>query len=220
MDTKLYSLIFGAAPHIKQYIEAPGVECSIQISNYINKTQYLVDYYESVSQDPGVKALIEERYLPILPPLEVLCEMPQDTLGYEFGTFMKNNGLSIDGLEKVVIEDDKTYFAHRARATHDFFHVALGVPPNMPGELAIQGFQAAQTKTPISKLFCSLAFLRTLEFEDSMYEYLDPLIGGYLQGRKAKLFLAQKWENMLDVPLADVRKELNVEAVSMQLSEF
>ncbi|WP_018691715.1 Coq4 family protein [Algicola sagamiensis] len=214
---QLYATLIEAAPHLKQYIEDPGVECSIAISNIVNKTKYLEQYFQDLYQHPEVKALVDEKYLPETPSIDEMCQMRSGSLGHTFGHFMREYGLSLTGLPEIEIKDDKTYFMHRARSTHDFFHVALGVPPTMPGELAIQGFQIAQVATPVSKFLCSMAFLRSLEFTQEMYDFLDPLVGGYLEGRKAKVFLGQRWEERLEEPLEQVRESLNVRVVPLQI---
>ncbi|XXT17139.1 Coq4 family protein [Sorangium sp. So ce429] len=207
---KILKLLLEAGSGVKEYIESPGIKPAFEIANIVKNSHYFDVCYEENLERPEFARFIEERDIRGFPDLSELERLLPGTLGYEYAKFLRTNNIDPSAIPMPQISDGKSFFLARGRETHDIYHVVLGVPPTMPGELAIQGFQVAQNAMPISKILVSLAFIRTLEYRDTMYEFLDPLTRGYLVGRQARLFIVQKWEDAWDKPLAEWRRELGV----------
>jgi ubiquinone biosynthesis protein COQ4 len=174
-------------------------------------TQQAVDFVKS---KPEVAQLIAERYTPPKVDIEALLKLPEDSLGYTYASYIKESGFDPNFYRQLKVEDDVSYVLLRMRQTHDIWHIVAGFSTDVPGELGLKAFELAQTRRTMAAVLLAGGLLSTLFKSPESLDYLlDRIAIGYRMGGKAKPFLAQKWEDNWEQPLAVWRDELGVEIV-------
>jgi ubiquinone biosynthesis protein Coq4 len=168
-------------------------------------------------EDPRVAALCRERYLGCVYDPDALLLHPPGSLGHEFGKAMKAHGLDPEfyrdyyGREPYTFADDEQYLRFRIRQIHDLVHVLTGFGmTDIPGELGMQAFNAAQTRRPFSLALVGFGLLRIVLKPDELPETLRQIARGLAIGYGADQLLAHRFEERWDKPLADWRRELGL----------
>lgn len=170
---------------------------------------------EYVKSKPGVAELFQERYLAPPPKVEDLLTLPSDSLGYAYASYLTEAGFDPNFYRKSQVEDDVTYLFMRMRQTHDIWHVVTGFGADVNAELGLKAFEIAQVHRTMAALLVCGGLLKTLFHSPKDLDgLLEQIAIGYRMGARAKPFLAQRWEEHWEKPLADWRKELNVEPTS------
>jgi ubiquinone biosynthesis protein Coq4 len=157
---------------------------------------------------PEFKRLYDEHYTPKLPTLEQLKECPSGSLGRAYYDHLAPEGLRPDFYPTEPGDDFLAYVITRSRQTHDFVHVITGYGTSLQHELAVQGFMLSQLRAslPVSLIFAGLMY--TLRHNPGdLLATMDCIVEGYLRGCKAKCIMAMRLEEMLNVPLAEVRRQ-------------
>lgn len=194
-------------------------ECVFDIAEAFRNTESYQLATEYMKAQPGVRQLVQERYLATTPDLDALLQYPQDSLGYIYASKMKKENLDPNFYRKVIVEDDATYLALRLRQTHDIWHAVTGFGTDVAGELALQAFLLAQTHGPIALAIIAAGLLNTLlKSSEQLTLMVNSIHQGYNMGLNAKPFLAQKWEEGWDKSLAEWRAELGVEPLAVSAS--
>ncbi|MBW4667307.1 MAG: hypothetical protein KME60_07655 [Cyanomargarita calcarea GSE-NOS-MK-12-04C] len=174
----------------------------------IKATQLAIDYVKTI---PGVTEIVQERYLTAAPDLAYLAKLPSGSLGRCFAEYIQQTGFDPNYYRALPITDDTNYILTRLRQTHDIWHLVTGLGSTVNAELGLQAFCLAQIRIPLPILLIAGGLLRTLfTHPEELGLLLEQIAIGYRMGAKAKPFLAQKWEQNWDKPLAQLREELNV----------
>jgi ubiquinone biosynthesis protein COQ4 len=191
-----------------------------ELVNYLVKTPaYQLAVDELQQSDGAARAIIQERYSAPIPPLEMLLNLPQDSLGYVYAKSLQEAGLkpldvdpSLFSWERV--DSDVSYVEYRYQITHDLWHVATGFDTSPLGELGLQAFYLAQFRLP-SALVALVGGL--VGFMVSSPEALPSLMAtieqGWQMGKTAQQLIAQKWEESWDKPVSQWQAELNIQPV-------
>lgn len=167
---------------------------------------------------PGVAELFAERYLAPTPDVEALLQLPDDSLGYAYATYLREAGFDPAFYRSVAVNDDVTYLFMRMRQTHDIWHVVTGFGFDVPGELGLKAFELAQVHRTLAGMLLAGGLLRTLlKAPEELDALLEHIAIGYRMGAKAQPLLAQKWEDHWEKPLAQWRSELNVQPTTVYL---
>ncbi|MFB2891529.1 Coq4 family protein [Aerosakkonemataceae cyanobacterium BLCC-F50] len=175
----------------------------------IKAAQLSVEFLKS---KPEVAAIIQERYLAPQPDMDALLKLPKGSLGYEYASYLTAAGFDPNFYRKIEVVDDVSYVFLRIRQSHDIWHIITGMKTDVIGELGLKGFELAQTRRPMSIILLAGGLLRTLlSSPEDLNMLLDRIAVGYRMGAKAKPFLAQKWEENWEKPVAEWREELGVE---------
>jgi ubiquinone biosynthesis protein COQ4 len=163
--------------------------------------------YERIAADAVGARLLEQR--PTIDSKAVdfdrLRSLPASTLGGAYARYLGDNRLDPDLFQPPPgLPESIRWIAQRIRQTHDIWHVLTGYAPDVPGELALQGFTYAQLRMPSS---LAIAVLGTL--------FKSPLSAravwrGYERGAAAKFLPVVEFEAMWDRPLDEVRRELGI----------
>lgn len=176
---------------------------------YSKATQQAIDFVKS---KPGVEKLIAERYTPPKVDIEDLLNLPEDSLGYTYASYIKESNFDPNFYRQIKVEDDVSYVLLRMRQTHDIWHIVAGFTTDVAGELGLKAFELAQTRRTMAAVLLAGGLLSTLFKSPENLDYLlDRIAVGYRMGAKAKPFLAQKWEDNWEQPLAVWRDQLGVE---------
>jgi ubiquinone biosynthesis protein COQ4 len=170
---------------------------------------------EYVKRQPGVAALVQERYLAPTPNLDQLQQCPPDSLGFAYAKYITDAGFDPNFYRELPIEDDISYVFMRLRQTHDIWHLVAGFKTDVPGELGLKAFELAQTHRTMAAILLAGGLLSTLlKAPEQLDILLDDIATGYRLGTQAQPFLAQKWELYWEKPLVQWRTELGIPIAS------
>jgi ubiquinone biosynthesis protein Coq4 len=168
-------------------------------------------------EDPRVAALCRERYLGCIYEPEKLLRYPVGSLGHEFAKAVLEQKLDPEfyrdyyGHEPYIFANDEQYLRFRIRQLHDLVHVLTGFcMTDIPGELGMQAFNAAQTRRPFSLALVGFGLLRIVLRPGELPETLKQISRGLAIGYAADQLLAHRFEEHWDKPLAQWRRELGL----------
>lgn len=134
-----------------------------------------------------------------------LRALPVTTLGGAYARYLDENKLDPDLFQAPpALPEPLKFMAQRIRQTHDIWHVLTGYAPNVPGELALQGFTFAQLRMPSALLLATLGTLFKAP------THARRVLDGFRRGRDAKFLPVVRFETMWERDLEDVRSELGV----------
>ena len=177
-------------------------------------------YDELALSNPQAKEMLADRYLSPDADLKALAELPEGTLGHEYERYLRENELDPKLLrESAFIEahrkrgDDVGYLAERGFQLHDMFHVLTGYDTTPLGEVRVVSFTVAQTPAPYPAFIIATRPLQAALYKPMLLPVLmDAITDGWALGRKAKPLMGVHWEEHWDRPLADLRREYELEA--------
>ncbi|MBM4266107.1 MAG: hypothetical protein FJ144_05745 [Deltaproteobacteria bacterium] len=167
------------------------------------------------------RRLLEERpdLLAVLSDRERLLAMRVGTLGRAYGEFVHREQLSADGLVEAsmtaeeldpTIPEERFWFGERLRDMHDLWHVVTGYNRDLIGEAALLSFTYAQVRNRGVGLIVLAAYLQA---NGEIRWARKVMRDAYRRGNRAAWFAGQDWEALLERPLAEVRRDLGVEAL-------
>ncbi|ASQ44949.1 Coq4 family protein [Legionella clemsonensis] len=161
-----------------------------------------------------IKATIDQRIVSN-PNLEAFQKLPQDTLGFQYYKFLKENEIKpfvfVPPYYKIC--GIYNYICIRMIETHDIYHVILGADTDFIGEAIVASFTIAQLPTylppgvHIAAGILSVAIDGTIPLDKS----IDAILLGYSQGKKAKLLFTIDWSGLWEKNLEQIRKDLNID---------
>jgi ubiquinone biosynthesis protein COQ4 len=179
-------------------------------------------------QDPRVAQLCRERYLGAVYKPEELVGFAPGSLGHEFGKAMIAENFDPEfyrdyyGQEPYHFATDEQYLRFRIRQIHDIVHVLTGFGANdIPGELGMQAFNAAQTRRPFSIALVGFGLLRMVLTPKDLAYTLHQISKGFAMGYAADQLLAHRYEDDWSKPVDAWREELGLVAeTSFEFSAY
>jgi ubiquinone biosynthesis protein COQ4 len=150
--------------------------------------------------------------VPLLTDRAALRAMPEGSLAHAYLAFVESEGISAEGIKEaftVGVQDEPKdgYEWQRARLrdTHDLWHALTGYRGDVLGELALLAFMLAQHWHPGIALVIAAAFGKGLTGESGWL-----IAEGYVRGKRAAWLPSQPWEELLPLPVAELRERLHV----------
>jgi ubiquinone biosynthesis protein COQ4 len=162
----------------------------------------------------GGPALLAEQpdIVPLLGDRERLRAMPIGSLAHAYLDFVERENISAQGLldaaaagEQAGYPAEFAYQHARLRDTHDLWHALTGYQGDVLGELALLAFTLGQNWHPGIALLISCSFAHGLP-EESLWVLAE----GYVRGKRAAFLPAVRWEDLLALPVGEVRARLGV----------
>lgn len=173
---------------------------------------------------PNARLLIEDDPQALLKAFddrERLRRLPVGTVGRTYAEFMDREGLDTDGVaesyrNKGVVNDDLlaqypefSAFVWFLNLTHDMYHILTGYNRDSLGEAAVLNFTTRITKNRGIKYLAALASLR-IKAEAPDVPVFKVMANARRMGEASADLLHADFIGMLDRPLRDVRRELNI----------
>lgn len=185
-------------------------EALVRFRSNANAVEYML-------KDPRVAQLTRERYMGTVYNAEELMRFPPGSLGHEFGAALLAEKLDPEFYRDYYVQkgyrfaNDEQYLRFRIRQTHDLVHVLTGFSmTEIPGELGMQAFNAAQTLRPFSIALVGFGLLRIVLNPKDLPLTLHQIAKGFAMGYAADSLLAYRFEEDWARPLAEWRKELGL----------
>jgi ubiquinone biosynthesis protein COQ4 len=143
--------------------------------------------------------------------LRALRELPAATLGGAFARFLDANGLDPRAIPTLEDDDERTWARAHLYETHDIWHVATGFGTDIPGELGLMAFYAAQLPVRLPQFLLGGGFLHAALWDpDDFHARLGAAVRGWTAGREAHPLFGVRWDNLWHEPLSTVREQLRL----------
>lgn len=199
-------------------------------------TVKVFEFFEAVGGDEGTRAfdrLVADpegrRLLALRPSLvaalsdeAALAALPEDSLGAWYLRFMLARGFAPSGLleardrgakSRVLDDEEHEWFSDRINVMHDLWHVVTGYGTDELGESALIAFSHAQIPNRSFPILLAAAVVKGPKSWDLAWPRY--LWRAYRRGRRAKLLTAAHWEELLALPVPEVRRRLGVEPAAV-----
>jgi len=167
-----------------------------------------------LAEKPDLLATLADR--------ERLRLLPDGSFGREYARFMDAAGLSPEGLVEAdaeamrndpdarTLDPDRAWLAHRLREAHDLWHVLTGYGRDEAGEAANLAFSFGQVSNPgLALMVLAGAVLGPWDPTLAWPRYL---LAAFLRGWNASDLVLARYEELLPLPLAEVRGRLGISA--------
>jgi len=178
--------------------------------------------YRRFRAQPEGQRLLAERpsLLATLSDREALRALPPGSFGRAYAAFMDEAQLHPDGLveadeaaaqnyalpEDGVVDPDAEFFGDRLRDMHDLWHVLTGYGRDEAGEGANLAFTYAQVPNlGIGLIVFAAAVLGP---HDLTFYWPRYLFNAWRRGRATSLLSVARYEELLPLPLGEVRRRL------------
>ena len=164
------------------------------------------------SHSVGAKLLQEQPdILPLLSDRDWLNSQPESSLARAYLQFMDAMGITPGGLVHAALDQreapsrEHEWVRSRLRDTHDLWHTVTGYHGDVLGEISLLAFTAAQTHNP----GVGLIVLTALRRGDAGQRRV--VIDGFKRGLVASWLPVVRWEEMLPLPISEVRRQLRLD---------
>ncbi|MEZ4384793.1 MAG: Coq4 family protein [Nannocystaceae bacterium] len=162
---------------------------------------------DAVFDGPGVAQLYDNRYMPPPEELDVLLDLPGETLGYQLGLYLKRHGLTIAPPADIDFSDRVAYIRERVRMNHALIHVLTEYDASPRGELAVQSFFVGQLGNLASGTMLAAGLLQIIQDDPGQLgDVLLLVTEAFERGRTARPFLGMPWEELFPAPAAQIRE--------------
>jgi ubiquinone biosynthesis protein COQ4 len=186
----------------------------IDIADNLSSAALVSSLVEAISRDPeGARALRERPRVSL--DLARLQALPEGSLGRTFADHMIANGLDPAALPSRPAKDAGQFVRAHLFETHDLWHVVTGFETDVAGELGLQAFYMAQLPTRLAPLLLAGGLLNTLVYAfEQRTVRMDSISRGWELGRRARSLFGVRWNDLLALPLAEVRARFGIEAAA------
>ncbi len=168
---------------------------------------------------PSGRRLLQSRpqILGLLRDRAALEQTPEGSLARAYLAFLEREQISAEGLVQASVEGDTGVFARggdfdyvgeRLRDTHDLWHTVTGYHGDLYGEAALLAFTMVQTRNPGVALIVLAALLKARD-----PRLVRMVAHALAASARAQWLPPVEWEQLLTLPLEQVRRRLRIEPV-------
>jgi ubiquinone biosynthesis protein COQ4 len=146
-----------------------------------------------------------------------LERMPEGSLARAYLAFIDSEGITAGGLVDASVDgeygkrprsSEHEYISVRMRDTHDLWHTVTGYKGDVLGEASLLAFSVAQTKNPGVALIVLAGVLKARDRDFTRF-----VIKAFRDGQSAAWLPPVEWEELLPLPVDEVRRRLRIEPV-------
>ncbi len=178
------------------------------------------DFLRFMRSQSGPQLLEQRAYLPdILDDHAPLWALPEGTVGRAYVEFMEREGLTANGLveesqanreQYEQFDDDLLWYNNRLRDTHDMYHVLTGYGRDALGEDALLGYTHSQHGGLGVSFIAFMGNRQIAKQAPKNARVKEVLAEGRRNGKAAKRIIEEDIIALLDQPIDEVRKRLNI----------
>lgn len=190
-------------------------------------------YLQNFKALPGAAEFLEAAYLAEQHTLAALEAMPDGSVGRGYFQFLTENGLETNlATNYKMLHDymaqsgqldrmpeEMKYAVIRGFQIHDLLHVITGYTPSGLDELSLQAFCLAQLQFPYFGMWMATTASRmTFLDPNGIVPVMDAITSGWQFGRAVPNLQFERWEDMFEEPLAEVRTRYGIAPQGMALA--
>ena len=221
------SATFGSLYYLERLMKVDAsdthyLDFLLGLQESLDETTLGQNHFEFLLNDSNFKSLCDEYWMPPYPDLEKLSNLPKGSLGWVYAHNLLDEGFTPDkilSLDPYPVNSVKEYTIHRMWQTHDFIHALLGFEVNEVGEIGVLAYTFANMHSPMCQAMFTGALMTYAAGKSSDYKKTHSLPDmchavsiGLGLGIKAPPLIGFKLEEMLEVPIIEWRKKLNLPA--------
>ncbi len=167
--------------------------------------------YEFLARDPRTAAQVRTMRPAAPIDLAALAALPEGTVGRAFAEHCRARNLN-PNLVNFPTTTPQDLLLHNVYATHDIWHVVTGWGNDLPGEMGLGAFYAAQFGAPpfFALLFTLLLFNSVFFQPATLRERMDAFAAGYEMGRRAEPLFGLEWPSLWSTPIEELRAQLGL----------
>jgi ubiquinone biosynthesis protein COQ4 len=180
------------------------------LAHAINDAESLQQAIDYLSTYPHAKHAIQ-KHLPLGEvDLQQLHELPQETLGYRYSDHMLRNNLK--PITTQPVDSDLNFVTTHMAEVHDIWHIMADADVDMPGEMKLHAFTAAQLRCARFSFAMLAKNLMKATVDDLALaeQLMDALTEGWLMGKRAKPIFGLQWQTLWQVPVKQLQAEWNI----------
>ncbi len=174
-----------------------------------------------LKRDPGLPELLL-RKPPLgeaLRPKEKFLDYPKNSMGYAYGRYMAQERLDADVLhdfskgfdQRALQNPEFAFLFKRIVDLHDVWHPLAGYGADLGGEIGILSFTLGFLNYQgLAALMGSVFVVGPVLLPKHRLGIQPFMIEAWRRGRRARNLISAPWETLMERPLADVQRELNV----------
>jgi ubiquinone biosynthesis protein COQ4 len=162
-------------------------------------------------QDPRTAPAMQARrpFGPIR--LESLQALPEATLGRVFADHCRQRGID-PNLVRVPPTDEIGWMLNHVYQTHDIWHVVTGWGNDLPGEVGLGAFYAAQLGNPaFFGYMLALVLLNVVVRRGHLGQVFEAFAAGYRAGQRTRPLFGVDWDGLWGVPIEELRSRFEVD---------
>jgi ubiquinone biosynthesis protein COQ4 len=166
---------------------------------------------DALEADPRTAPAVEARgrFGPIV--LKELEALPPGSVGCSFAEHCRTSGLD-PNLIQIPPDDRVGWMLNHLYQTHDIWHVVTGWGNDLAGEVGLGAFYAAQLRSPaFFGYMMALIILTVISRRADLDEVFASFSAGFRSGRAAKPLFGADWNELLHLPLTEVREHFGIE---------
>jgi ubiquinone biosynthesis protein Coq4 len=108
------------------------------------------------------------------------------------------------------------WFLNHLYQTHDIWHVLTGWGNDLPGEVGLGGFYAAQLGSPtFFGYMLSLIVLNVIYRKADLDAVLEAFSVGYDGGKQAEPVFGSDWASLWEVPISELRERFGLQHIEI-----
>lgn len=210
LDARLQSLRMVAG--LAEFLKHPdSLESVFKVAGSLRNSPLSAQMLRHLLANPRMAELVEQNWRPAPIDLDALEQLPEGSLGHVYAQQLRSQGLTPDSLiDPSPVQSPQEFIVHRLRETHDIVHVLTGFGVDQVSELGLQGFNLAQTRSPLAVMLIFGGLLVALQQDEPLEPLLSALSRGFEMGLRADCVIAHKLEEGWDRPLRAWQQELGL----------
>ena len=162
-------------------------------------------------EQDGGPAMIDGRYPPLQPAMEVLGSLPGGSLGRSYAELMLSRGYDPEFFRLRPLLSDGHWLTQRIATTHDIHHVVSGFGTTPEGESGVLAITATQIGFPAYVMLNNAAQVSRFRFKTKSYALIGRAIAhGNSIGFSAQPLWMARWEEGWDWPVEQWRERLGI----------
>jgi len=201
--------------------DSSRTELAFEVTAALTGKSFDRAFQRFIDHPDGRRLLAERpRLLDTLMNRTTLAALPVGSFGRAYADFMSAGNLAAEGLvdaqemaappTQMALDPDRQYFADRVRDMHDLWHVLTGYGMDEAGEAANLAFNLGQIfSAGIGLMVLAGAVVGPRDLTCSWQRYLWR---AWRRGQRATLLTVVPYEELLTLPLEDVRNLLHISA--------
>ncbi|MBP8809936.1 MAG: hypothetical protein KBG48_07050 [Kofleriaceae bacterium] len=191
------------------------LEQAIGLADRLGESPAFLPILEHVRSLPGGPAALADRPRVAI-ELPYLRTLAPGTFGRATADFLDARRLDPADLPHRPASDELGWLRAHLFETHDLWHVVTGFDTDVAGEAGLQAFYLAQFPARLASLLLALIGLNTFLYAfDDRDRRMDAIAHGWRLGRQARPFLAVRWAELWERPLAQVQAELGLPSAAV-----